>query len=116
MTGLLRIAGAVLLTAILALGGWSAHHQSTLAARPGSRRDPDLVGLLEVYGENALMIITVTEGLQSVRVTPETAVTVRDGPGTLADLRPGSLLAVWGRPSTTDPMVAAAITAVPLQK
>ncbi len=113
MSGILRAVGAAALAAMLSLAAWSLHDQATLAARPGARRDPDLVGLLELYDESGLSLVTVTEGIQHATVTPDTTITVHDTPGTFADLRPGSLIAIWQRP---DKPVAAAILAVPPPK
>lgn len=113
MTALLRGAGAVLLAGMLVLAAWSAHHQSGLPPRPGTHRDPDLVGLLERYDDDAFVAITVTEGMQRIAVTADTTVTAGAAPGSFADLRPGFLVAVWTRPGPADPPVAAAILAVP---
>jgi hypothetical protein len=110
---ILNAAGAVLLVTMLALGAWSLHCQTAA----GHRRDPDLIGILEVYGQDTLTVLTITEGVQQISVPPDTVVTLPDGPGTLSDLRPGALVAVWRRPHTPEsPMIAAKLLTAPIGK
>ena len=113
MIPLLRVAGAVLLAALWGLAAWSVQHQSSLPARPGTQRDPDLAGLVDRYDDGAVIAMTVTDGLQRVAVAADTAITSGTTPGTFADLRPGSLVAVWRKPLPTGELVAAAILALP---
>ena len=116
MTPVLRIAGAVLLAALMGLAAWSVQHQSSLPGRPGTQRDPDLAGLVERYDDGAVIASTVTDGMQRIAVTADTAVTVGGAPGTVADLRPGFLIATWRKPLPTGELVAAAIVALPMAR
>jgi hypothetical protein len=77
---------------------------SVVASRLGSSQTPDVVGVVELYGDGSLVIDTSMVGLRDVRVDAATVVrdvgpAGRDGgragaPVTLADLRPGRSVAV----------------------
>ncbi|MBI5301907.1 MAG: hypothetical protein HY868_07205 [Chloroflexi bacterium] len=65
----------------------------------GATGSPNVLGVLEFYGENTLTV-TTAQGPRTIGLTDKT--TVRRGsegaPATFADLRPGVSLAIWGDP------------------
>jgi hypothetical protein len=95
-----RVAGALALLA-LQLGGalLVLRADPDAPARPGWRipsRIADALGNVEHFGDDVI-VLTTSQGPMTVRVDASTAVTTLTTPATLADVRPGDTILVWGR-------------------
>lgn len=94
----LTAAGAVVLlvlqlggAALLLLAGRATPHPTWRI--PGTTSD--LLGTVQHFGGDAFTV-TTSQGLGTVRIDAATAVTTLTRPATLADIRPGANVVVWG--------------------
>jgi hypothetical protein len=55
----------------------------------------DVLGTVEHYGDGVIAL-TTSQGPATIRVDARTAVTTLTAPATLADVRPGDTIVVWG--------------------
>jgi hypothetical protein len=81
----------------------------TGAFAPGANGSPvDVTGRIEFYGHGTMTLTTATSGLREVVVDGRTRVSEPPrGVATLAALRPGRHVAVWGEPASRGgPLVA----------
>lgn len=70
---------------------------------------PQSVGMVELYRDGAIVILTAG-GLDEIRIDADTVVRSVHGPDTMAALRPGLTVAVWGpRPALRDMVTARAM-------
>ncbi len=56
----------------------------------------DVLGTVEHYGDGVIAL-TTSQGPATIRVDGGTEVTTLTAPATLADIRPGETIVVWGR-------------------
>lgn|GEM_PF-5762445 len=57
---------------------------------------PDVMGIVEGY-DDGTVVVRSPGAMQHIRVHVATVIAVPTGPATLADLRPGTTVAIWGR-------------------
>jgi hypothetical protein len=114
----MRTAGVVVVIGLVAVLG-----ASLVVSRMGRSRaaQPDVTGIVQLYGDGTLVIETPTAGLREVRVDARTVVRDMSGlarardrgsggaPAMLADLRPGRTVALWFRVALDPTRVAAEI-------
>ena len=72
-----------------------ARQSPASAATPVLGGSPDVIGTLQFFGENTLTVNTA-QGARTISITEQTIVRRNTQPATLADLRPGVALAIWG--------------------
>jgi hypothetical protein len=84
---------------------------STIVSRVRSPRPPraDVSGIIQLYGNETIVVETTTAGLREVRIGPETVIRdlgertsgpegeIAGAPAALGDLRPGRAVNVWTR-------------------
>jgi hypothetical protein len=105
LTGLLRAAGAILALVItVTLGALLVALRTnggTVLFGPDVRNAPmDVGGQVEFYGHGTIVLTTSTNGLREVSVDGRTVVEEpAAGLTSLAALRPGRNVAVWGDPA-----------------
>ena len=103
ITRVLRVAGAgVALAVTLTLGALLAALSATVRTGPfapnATGAPVDVAGRIEVYGDGTMTLTTATNGLREVVVDGRTLVDEPvTGVATLAALRPGRRIAVWGQ-------------------
>ena len=102
--GALRVAGAAVLIGMLAV---AAAALAVRVALPGAGQPatgghlppgpPALLGLVQYFERDAFVVLPLApEWLQTIHVDARTVVTHADGPASLAAIRPGMLVAMWG--------------------
>lgn len=105
---LMAVGAAVLL--VLQLGGALLLSGSDPPSNPQWRipgGTADMLGTVEHYGDGVIAL-TTSQGPATVRVDGGTEVTTLTAPATLADVRPGAPIIVWGRDRARVILVVAA--------